>query len=293
MPCCLTILGSGSSGNCAYIETEATRLLIDAGISAKQIEERMASIGKSPSQLHGILITHEHNDHIQGLRVLATRYRIPVYANSQTRLAIIENFEATSSHNSINWKIFETGQRFPVGDFDAEPFSIPHDACEPVGFLLHHADRCVGFFTDLGHATQLVLDKARRVHILILETNYDERLLQDDHNRPWSVKQRISGRHGHLSNEAAAKLLGEIINKELLHVYLAHLSQECNQPKLAEAVILKKLAQIGATHVKVTVTHPLVPCPTETLLPNRALQTETLSLFGQLNTTVGGSPGVA
>ncbi|MBI4025570.1 MAG: MBL fold metallo-hydrolase [Verrucomicrobia bacterium] len=288
MSCRLTILSSGSAGNCAFLETETTRLLIDAGLSGKQIEERLGSIGKEPTQIHAILVTHEHADHIQGLRVLAARHHIPVYANRQTRAAVIESFSSlgttgapASRASAFAWRIFETGQRFVVGDFDIDPFTLPHDASDPVGFHICHGNRGVVFLTDLGHITRLAIDKSRQADVLILETNHDLKLLQDDPRRPWSVKQRISGRHGHLSNEAAATALGEIMSDRLGHIYLAHLSQDCNRPELAESTIRKKLDDLGVGHTRVTLTHQQKPCPTETLDSARPLHVETPSLFSQ------------
>ncbi len=285
MSCRLTILASGSSGNCAFLETETTRLLVDAGLSGRQIEERLGSIGKSPADLHGILVTHEHSDHIQGIRVLAGRYQIPVYANRGTKAAILDTITTSSPQRaqSIPWKIFEAGQAFPAGDFDVEPFSIPHDAADPVGFLLHHGGRCIAFLTDLGHVTQLVLEKAKQADTLVLETNHDMKLLQNDPYRPWSVKQRISGRHGHLSNEAAAKALSDIMTDRIRHVYLSHLSRDCNSPALAENTIRKTLQKIGATSVHVTVTCPRTPCSTQFLDPLCPLPSGTLPLFTQLH----------
>ncbi len=286
MSCRLTILASGSSGNCACIETDTTRLLVDAGLSGKQIEERLTSIRLNIEDFNGILVTHEHSDHVQGLRVMASRYRIPIFANRATREAVLATAElqsptAAGKAGALDWRLFESGQRFAVGDFDVEPFTIPHDAADPVGFLIHHGDRHVVFLTDLGHTTHLALDRAKQADTLILETNHDLKLLQDDPHRPWSVKQRIGGRHGHLSNEAAAAALAEIMSDQLKHVYLSHLSQDCNRPQLAEATIRKKLKELGATHVRVTVASPHKPCPTEVLEPARTLKMETLPLFGQ------------
>lgn len=279
-----TILGSGSGGNCAYLETDTTRILVDAGFSGRQIEERLASIGRDPSQIQAILVTHEHGDHVQGLRVLAHRYRIPVYANRLTREAVLESFSQENGKNracGFSWKIFEPGQPFVAGDFDIEPFTLPHDASDPVGFLVRHAGRCVVFLTDLGHTTQLVLEKARQADVLVIETNHDLKLLQNDPHRPWSVKQRIGGRHGHLSNEAAATVLQDVMSDRLRHVYLSHLSQDCNRPDLAEATVRKKLTEMGATHVKVTVTSQTTPCATERLESSRVGRPETASLFAQ------------
>jgi len=284
MSCRLTILGSGSSGNCAYLETDTTRILVDAGLSGRQIEERLAAIGKSPANLHAIFITHEHGDHVQGLRVFSNRYRIPVYANRPTRAAVLEGFSSSGSGGratAFDWRVFETGQRFAAGDFDIEPFSIPHDASDPVGFVIHSGDRSITFLTDLGHMTHLTMEKARQADTLILETNHDEKLLQSNPNRPWALKQRISGRHGHLSNEAAATALAEIMSDRLRHVYLSHLSQDCNRPELAESAIQNKLKELGASHVRITVTSQNQPCPTENLEAAHPSKMETPHLFQQ------------
>src|SRR5437867_12028172 len=150
----LTILGSGSSGNCAYLETDETRLLIDAGLSARQIRQRLLRIGRTPENLSGILVTHEHTDHIQGLGVLAAKLRVPIYCNSLTREAIELQFATC-----LDFRLFSTGGSFEVGEVYVDTFSVPHDACDPVGFLLRTAAGNVGFLTDLGHATKLVIER--------------------------------------------------------------------------------------------------------------------------------------
>jgi len=221
--CRFTILGSGSKGNCAYLETDEVRLLIDAGFSARQIRHRLAAIGRAPESLTAILITHEHSDHIQGLKGIHEKLRIPVYCNRLTRDAV-------------------------------ESFSIPHDAQDPVGFLIRTASANVGFLTDLGHATTLVLNRVKPAHALVLEANYDVKLLQEDTRRPWSIKQRISGRHGHLSNEAAAQAVQEIVSADLQHLFLGHLSQDCNRPELALNTVTARLHSLGAGHVQTVVT---------------------------------------
>jgi phosphoribosyl 1,2-cyclic phosphodiesterase len=251
-----TILGSGSGGNCAYLEAGDTRLLIDAGFSARQIRQRLASIERTPETLTGILITHEHNDHIQGLTVLAAKLNLPVYCNRQTKEAI----EATLGIK-LNCRLFDTGATFTVGDVEVDTFSVPHDAYDPVGFLLRTADGNIGFLTDLGHATKLVVERVRSAHVLVLETNHDVKLLQDDPHRPWSLKQRILSRHGHLSNEAAADVAGQIVTAELQQMFLGHLSRDCNRPELAARAVNKRLGAMGARHVKVEVTSQDQPSP--------------------------------
>lgn len=258
MPVQFTILGSGSSGNCAYLETDDVRLLIDAGLSARQIRQRLLGIGRAPENLSGILVTHEHGDHTQALGVLASRLNIPIYCNRLTKEAIELQFPETR----FEFRLFTTGASFDLGDVSVDTFSVPHDAYDPVGFLLRTVAGNVGFLTDLGHATKLVIERIRRSHVLVLEANHDVKLLQDDTRRPWSTKQRILSRHGHLSNEAAALVAGEILTAELAHLFLGHLSSDCNRPELAHRVVSDHLAKMGGTHVRIQAASPHVPCAT-------------------------------
>lgn len=253
----LTILGSGSSGNCAYIETDHTRILIDAGFSLREIRKRLASIGKTPENLDGILVTHEHSDHIQGLLALSSKLQIPVYCNRLTGEEIQYKLETR-----LPCRLFSTGSAFDVGDITVETFTIPHDAQDPVGFMLRTSDGNIGFLTDLGHATKLVLDRVKTANVLVLEANHDVKMLQNCPHRPWALKQRILSRHGHLSNEAAADAAGQILSAELRHLYLGHLSRECNTPALAFQVVAALLQRTGATHVTLEVTSQTVPSPT-------------------------------
>ena len=166
-------------------------------------------IGRAPEGLNGILITHEHSDHINGLAVLASELGVPVYCNRETKLAI--EFQLRCR---LDCRIFATGASFEVGDVTVDTFTIPHDAADPVGYLLHTAAGNIGFLTHLGHATKLVLERVRAANVLLLETNHDLKMLQDS-SLPWSLKQRIAGRHGHLSNEDAAAALEEIMSSDL------------------------------------------------------------------------------
>lgn len=260
MPARFTILASGSSGNCAYLETDTTRLLIDAGLSARQIRRRLLGIGRTPENLSGILITHEHTDHTQGLGVLAARLQLPIYCNRLTREALELQFQTR-----FDFHLFSTGTSFEVGDVFVDTFSVPHDAYDPVGFLLRTAAANFGFLTDLGHATKLVIERVRPAHVLVLEANHDVKMLQDDTRRPWSTKQRILSRHGHLSNDAAAQVAEQIVSAELRRLYLGHLSHDCNRPELAHRVVSRSLLGRGATHVAVEATSPDVPCATLSL----------------------------
>ena len=260
MPVRLTILGSGSAGNCAYVETAETRVLIDAGFSLRQIRLRLASIGRAPENLSGILVTHEHSDHVQSLAALSEKLHIPVYCNRPTQEAVEYQYDTR-----LGCRLFATGASFEVGDITVETFSIPHDAQDPVGFLLRTSAGNVGFLTDLGHATRLVLERVRPAHALVLEANHDVKMLQDCPTRPWSLKQRILGRHGHLSNEAAADAAEQIMSGDLRHLYLGHLSRECNRPELAHRVVSERLRQIGANHVRLELTTQSHPCQTLSL----------------------------
>ena len=260
MPVCLTILGSGSSGNCTYLETDEARILIDAGLSLRQVRRRLATIGRAPENLTGILITHEHADHVHGLPALGEKLHIPVYGNRPTLEAVEYQLETR-----LDCRVFATGASFEVGDIRVETFSIPHDAQDPVGYLLHTPAGNLGFLTDLGHTTRLVLERVRAANVLVLESNHDVKMLQDCPTRPWSLKQRILGRHGHLSNEAAADAAEQIMSAHLRHLYLGHLSRECNRPDLAYRVVQERLLKIGASHVRVELTSQREPCPMLTL----------------------------
>ncbi len=257
-----TILGSGSGGNCAFLEAGETRLLIDAGFSARQIRERLASIGRAPEGLTGVLVTHEHGDHIQGLGTLCGKLGIPIYTNRFTREAIERQFQ-----HRLQFRIFETGAAFTVGDVEVQTFSVPHDAMDPVGFLLRTHAGNLGFLTDLGHATKLILERVRPAQVLVLEANHDLQLLQNDTKRPWSTKQRILSRHGHLSNDAAAEVAAELAGGSLGRIYLGHLSRDCNRPELARKIVAARLAGIGANHIQLESTSQEHRCETLTLGP--------------------------
>jgi phosphoribosyl 1,2-cyclic phosphodiesterase len=257
VPVRFTILGSGSAGNCAYLETEQTRILIDAGFSGRQIRQRMATLGRSPETLHGILITHEHTDHIQGLAALCARLQVPIYCNRLTQEAI-----AAQCQIKLDYRLFATGATFEVGDVIVDAFSVPHDAHDPVGFLLRTEAGNIGLLTDLGHATRLVIERVRAANVLLLETNHDLKLLQEDTRRPWSIKQRILSRHGHLSNESAAEVAQQIVSAGLRRLYLGHRSRDCNSLELAHRVISERMQKIGALHVEVHATSQDHPCPT-------------------------------
>ena len=246
----LTILGSGSAGNCAVVETESCKLLVDGGLSAKQMTLRLAAAGIQPIEIDGILLTHEHIDHIGGLDVFCKKFATPIYCNQATAEALrlaSKNRNGDEEACRKNFRFFQTGSEFAIKDITVQTFAVPHDAADPVGLMLHHENASLGFCTDLGFATKLVFERLRAARTIIIETNHDEKMLQNDTRRPWPVKQRIMSRHGHLSNTAAAEVLVQLLDEgcELRRALLGHLSRDCNLPELALETIRARLAKAG------------------------------------------------
>lgn len=226
------MLGSGSGGNAAVLEAEGTRILVDAGLSARQLCQRMQGLGVDPDSLDGILLSHEHSDHTRGLEVFLRKRRVPVYTTALTRECLGER-----CGGQVEWRVFQRGQQFELGALTVNSFAVPHDAVDPVGFVCGTSRAKVGLVTDFGHVTTLVRQELRGVRALFVEANYDQGLLEADTKRPWSIKQRISSRHGHLSNAQTAELVRELVEHGLETVVLGHLSQDCNCPDLAAAVM--------------------------------------------------------
>lgn len=226
------ILGSGSGGNAAIVEAGGVRLLIDAGLSAKQLTLRMRASGVDPASLNAVLLTHEHGDHVKGLRVLMKSLDVSVYSTPSTSRVVRD-----AGVDTATWKIFESGAAFQISGLSIQSFAVPHDAVEPVGFVFRHEARSFGFLSDSGHVTKLVTDRLRGVESLFVEANYDDQLLEEDMRRPWSTKQRISSRHGHLSNAQATALVAELATTGLNRVVLGHLSRDCNRPEKAIATV--------------------------------------------------------
>lgn len=234
----LTVLGSGSSGNCSVVATEHATLLVDAGLSAKQIVLRLEAAGISPASLDGILLTHEHGDHTAGLEVFTKRWNVPIFATPLTQESV-----AASYKHKPRWKLMNTGSAFEINDVRIECFPVPHDAVDPVGFVFQHETAKLGLLSDVGFVTNLIRDRLRGANTLFVEANYDTKLLEEDTKRPWSTKQRISSRHGHLSNEQAAELVSSLAHEALHQVVLGHLSEDCNDPLRAVSFIRDALAQ--------------------------------------------------
>lgn len=220
-------LASGSKGNSLLLGTERTKILIDAGLSFKQLKERLAAINVDVGSIDAVVITHEHSDHIKGLEVLAKQLNIPVLANSDTAKAICEHVTTPPK-----FKIFSTGEKFAFGDITLHPFSIQHDTVDPVAFTAQFAGKKIGVCADLGCVTTLVKMHLKDCDALYIESNHEPSMVHAS-SRPHLYKQRVLGRQGHLSNQSCAELLKELYQKQLKHIYLAHLSEECNNPEVA------------------------------------------------------------
>jgi len=234
----ITILASGSSGNAALVRTETASFLVDAGLSTRELTARLAFCGVEPRDLSAILVTHEHGDHTKGLAQWSKKHATPIYCNRQTAAVLRDK---VTDFNG--WRIFESGSEFELEGTTVRSFLVPHDAVEPVGFVIRSENHSFGFLTDLGHATTLVTESLRGVDALLIEANYDEQLLERDTKRPWAIKQRIQSRHGHLSNGAAAETVSRIRHDGLGHLLLGHLSRDCNSEELALGTMSRMLGQ--------------------------------------------------
>jgi phosphoribosyl 1,2-cyclic phosphodiesterase len=230
-------LASGSKGNCTYFGTKKTKILIDAGISAAATKRKLTEIGVDLEEIQAIVISHEHTDHIEGLKTLAFRYGIPVFANAETAKGI---YAALGS--CPQFKIFTTGEGFTFGDIDIHPFSVQHDTVDPVAFTLRTDGLKIGICTDLGFATTLVRSHLQECDYLIIEANHEPAMVHAS-SRPMIYKRRVLGRSGHLSNEACATLLADVLGTRLKHIHLAHLSQECNSEATALETVKKKIGE--------------------------------------------------
>jgi len=232
----ICVLGSGSRGNSTWVATERTHLLVDAGLSKKETCGRLGAVGERLELCDALLITHEHVDHISGLRKLALDLKAPIWISAGTRDAIHWDAKIRS------FEIFSPGQKFVVGDIEVTPFSIPHDAVEPVAFTLTAQGVKIGVVTDLGYIPELVKQHARGCHCLVWESNHDLDMLKIG-PYPWFVKQRVMSRHGHLSNNATARFLSAEFDGAAEVLVLAHLSETNNHPEIARMTALEALRQ--------------------------------------------------
>ena len=224
-------------GNCLYVESDNTKLLIDAGVSLKKIEKGLDTIDVSPSSIDGILVTHEHSDHIQSLGNLSKKFNLPVFANSETFDAMPKQTDKISTENINKFKI---KQKFSINDIEITPFAIPHDAANPCGFNISCNDDKISIATDIGHMTNEILKQLEGSKFVLLESNYDTEVLKLS-KYPFSLKQRIAGPNGHLSNEIASKVINYLLHDNLKIAMLGHLSKESNFPELAYQTVVNEL----------------------------------------------------
>jgi len=230
----VSVLASGSRGNSTVIESSQARILVDAGISCRETFKRLKSIGLDPRSLTAILITHEHSDHVSGLRTLAKKLNLPVFMTGATHQAWARSLRDVAGElpKLQKLEIFSAGRSFQIADITVTSFTIPHDAADPVGFTLRAEGAKIAIATDLGYLPMSVCDHLRRCDVLIVESNHDLEMLRVG-PYPWSVKQRVMSRVGHLSNESLAQFFARDYDKSASYIVLAHLSELNNHPEVA------------------------------------------------------------
>lgn len=224
-----SVLASGSTGNAFYIATDQTKLLVDAGLSGKQMDKLFEQVHADPSDLDGILVTHEHSDHIKGLGIIARKYDLPIYANDKTWQAMEKNLGKLTTEQKFH---FEANHLKTFGDIDVESFSVSHDAVDPMFFTFHHNGQKVALVTDLGYVSERIKKTIEGADAFVFEANHDVSMLQMG-GYPWNVKRRILGDYGHVSNEDCGLALSDVITDNTKRVYLAHLSKDNNMKELA------------------------------------------------------------
>lgn len=230
-------IASGSSGNSIYVGTEYTHILIDAGISGKKIQEGLNQLNVDGKSIDALFITHEHKDHTKGVGILSRRFDIPIYATQGTWTGMANDIGAVAPKNV---KYIYSGENCIINDICVLPFDIPHDAAEPVGYNIVAQNHKMTIATDLGHITDSIKESLTDSEILLLEANHDLDMLKKG-PYPWYLKQRILGEKGHISNDVAGNLISEIMSEKLKHIYLGHLSDENNIPRLAYDTVEKIL----------------------------------------------------
>ncbi len=233
-------LASGSKGNAIYLETPTARLLFDAGVSLKTIQERLLLLGRSIRDIDAIIISHEHHDHISGVKTITSKYGIPLIANHATAESIVEILGG----DCPKFHIFTTGEPFEWKEIEITPFSVQHDGVEPVAFSLSTQGKKIAVCTDLGFATTSVKHHLRHCDILYVEANHKPEMVHAS-SRPDSYKRRVLSRQGHLSNEDSAQLIAHVSHSNLQQIYLAHLSSECNTEQIAQTTVMEFLDRQG------------------------------------------------
>ncbi|HEX7174916.1 MAG TPA: MBL fold metallo-hydrolase [Pyrinomonadaceae bacterium] len=268
-----TVLGSGSTGNAVLICAGRTRVLVDAGLSAKELARRLALVGEDVQALDGVIVTHEHGDHAGGLRVLLKSLSCPVYISGETRDAYIREHAGSSAKDEPRKRAAAVRDRteeissskdFRIGEIDFHPFTIPHDAADNFGFVASSGGVRVATLMDFGHVTTLVAERLKACAAIVIESNHSRDMLKACEVYPWELKQRILSRTGHLSNEDVAVWLRDDFDGAAEHVVLAHLSQRANNPyvaKLSAEIALQERGRLFQTTTKITLSHPKEPTP--------------------------------
>lgn len=240
----LCSIASGSSGNCVFVGSEQTNLLVDVGLSAKRIENGLNRIDIHPDTIQGILITHEHSDHVSGLGVMSRRYHIPIYATYETVMAI-RRIKSLGEMSDELFNYIEADKEFMINDIRVEPFSTSHDAVDPVCYTMDIDGEKIGIATDLGKYDDYIISKLKGSDLLMIEANHDINMLMVG-KYPYFLKQRILGERGHLSNDSSADLISKLIDKKKQQIILAHLSKDNNYDELAYETVLCELSRLGA-----------------------------------------------
>jgi len=232
----VSVIASGSRGNCALVSSSTTRILVDAGLSCRETFKRLKGIDERSEEVSAILITHEHSDHVAGLQRLATKLNVPVFLTEGCHHAWNRAMrdEEGQLPELPKPEHFAAGRSFRIGDIDVSPFTIPHDAADPVGFTFRVEGMKIGFATDLGYMPVSVRNHLRGCHVLVMESNHDVEMLRSG-PYPWSVKQRVMSRVGHLSNDSLAEFFANDYDGVAEYVVLAHLSEQNNHPEVARA----------------------------------------------------------
>ncbi|RAK20547.1 phosphoribosyl 1,2-cyclic phosphodiesterase [Anoxybacillus vitaminiphilus] len=236
-----SVLASGSTGNAFYVETERNSLLVDAGLSGKQMEQLFKQIERDMKQLSGILVTHEHSDHIKGLGVIARKYQLPIYANEKTWKAMEGLIGDIPTEQKF---VFQMGTVKTFGDLDVESFGVSHDAAEPMFYVFHHEGKKLVLITDTGYVSDRMKGIIKNADVFVFESNHDVEMLRMGHY-PWNIKRRILSDVGHVSNEDAGLALADVIGEKTKRIYLAHLSQDNNMKELARMSVTQVLASKG------------------------------------------------
>ncbi|MBW1779852.1 MAG: MBL fold metallo-hydrolase [Deltaproteobacteria bacterium] len=250
-----SLLASGSGGNACYVETNRTRILIDAGLSCREIERRLTRVGVPAERLDAIVLTHEHSDHIRGAGPLARRYNLPLYTNSRT----LESGQKTLGALP-KLELIETGGSIAIEDLFIETFTKCHDASDPIGLILSSNGVRIGLATDLGRSTRLAEERLKACQALILEFNYDPDMLNNG-PYPLDLKRRIKGPDGHLSNQQGGKLLKAVSHRDLELVVLAHLSETNNDPDKARRTAARVLGKCGLEETDIVIGRQDEPGP--------------------------------